>query len=848
MADYAPLESPVHDPQKLPVDAPEKLIGRDALLAKIYNDLKKDDAVLIFGEAGVGKTALAATLAAAYSELPGGVIWLNGGDTTLPEYCIQIARAYGRIDIANSDNPLMHSTAIKGLLDEHKPLVVIDGDPEPNALEHFVEEIADGVPLLITADEPLDGPWTSIELPALNHEQAVALFRQIAGNGSDEDIQKLLDVLGSSPYAVCIAAGALRATQQPIGDYLAALPKAPGAAPPALLLALTAAFRGLPNALQGLMLMLGATFRGEGSGELLSMISGAPVEGVNQAMQMLVSRRLVERFPRAGSTYYRLHPQVKEFAESWLRGSQRLDALQSKVRDSVVAYASRFATQPARLAAEIPNILATAQWAAEGEDLDTPNQLAVSIMQAGSFIAEHGYSHELTLLRRLAASPGSTPFPAYQSPLPPAASVMPIAAPPVDSEFDDDIDEDFDDDFDSEEFDALEEADEDIEDDDEAFDNELDEDTLLGDGLDEDLPIARPLPFDDAPPPLSEADGDLTRLRATLMQARQQGDQRRQAAALKEIAALQLQDGMDNEALSTYAEALTHFEAVNDRGEILNVLQTLAELEVRTDNLQAAALHAARGASIADQLGETHRQALLLVILGDARQQLGEAETAIRAYEQGLALVRATNDTRSEAVMLFKLGYAQLDDNQTEAASETWETALSMFKTQGRRDYEGRVLGGLGTAYGDMERWTESVSFHTSALYIAREVGDRREEALQLTNLGFAHTQARQLGDALLRYRQALHLAYKFGERDEIVSTSVEIGTLLLQSARHLSIASLVVDEALTIDPNDRDLRKLKERIATDRVDAEARGVVFISVEGSAQDYARNAYDLLNET
>ena len=841
MSDYTPFEAPVRDPQYLPVDVPSKLIGRDVLLAKIYSDLKKNDAVLIYGESGVGKTALASTLASAYSELPGGVIWISVDDTPLPEIIVRIARAYKRLDIANSDQPLTYTAEIKALLDEHKPLVVFDGDSNPRAIRDFVAQCGDEIPLLITAEQPIEGDWTNVELPELNDEQATALFQHLTDN--DDDATNLIETLGGNPFVIGAAAGAIKANKQSVQQFFETLPKAAGAMPPMALLVLTSAFRGLPNALQGLMLMLGATFKGQGSGELLSMVSGAPVEGVNQALGMLVHRNLVEQYTVAGSAYYHLHPLVKDFAESWLRGSQRLEALQAKVRDSVVAYASRFANQPAKLSAEMATFLATAQWAADEDDLDTPNQLAVSIMQAGSFVKDYGYTLELTTLRKLAASTTSAPFPAYQNPIPsPAPDILPIDES-LDDEFDDEIDEALDD----EEFD-----DELLDTDDEEFDDELDDEDAEDD-LDEDLPITRQIPMaldedneEDVLPPIEM--GEMARLRATLMQARQQGDQRREAATLKEIAALQLADGMEIEALSSYAEALTHFEAVNDRGEMLNVLQALAETELKTDNLQAAALHAARGAALADQLGELTRQALLLTILGDARQQLGESEPAIRAYEQALSIVRTAEDSRSEAVLLFKLGYAELDNSDAEAASETWETALKMFKEQGRRDYEGRVLGGLGTVYGDMERWMESVNFHTSALYIAREVKDRREEALQLSNLGYASVQARQLGQAVLRYRQALHLAYESDDRDDIVSTTVELANVLIQSPRHLLITELLVDEALIIDPADRDLRKLRERITTEKVDAEARGVAFIEVDGSAQDYAENAYALLNET
>ncbi|MCL4248203.1 MAG: tetratricopeptide repeat protein [Anaerolineae bacterium] len=835
MAEYTPHEAPVHNPQALPVMLPTKLVGRDVLLAKIYGDLKNNDAVLVYGDSGIGKTALAATLASAYSELPGGVIWLSVENETLDDLIVRVARAFEMIDVANSDTPLAMIGALTAAIQQHKPLIVFDGDPDEEAVADFIDQCADMVPVLLTAPQDMDGPWSSVELTSLQPEQARALFNHIADVDEDNanDPSALVAALGGNPLAISISAASVKLNNQTPDAFLNSLPQSAGGAAPEALLALTTAFRGLPNALQGLMLMLAATFKGQGSGDLLSMISGAPVEGVNQAMEMLVNRHLVERFTRYGSSYYRLHPLVKDFGKSWLRGSQRLAGLENKVRDAIIAYASRFSNNNDRLAAEAESFVAAAQWAADKNDRDTPNQLAVSLMQAGDFVNARGYLHELLQIRRAAAS-SSTPFPAYASPS--APTVLPQ---------EDVLDEEFDEDIEAEEFEEPP-FDDELYEEDEVFDDEI-EDELLDEEDFEDEEDDIPLPPQEIEPTPPEALGEMARLRASLVQARQLNDQRRQAEVLKTIASVYVRDGNENEAISNYAEALTLFEAVNDRGEVLNVLEALSTLEAKTENLDAAALHAARGISLADQLGEMGKQIHLVTTLGDVQQQLGESDAAIDTYEEALGLVRSANNARTEAVLLFKLGYAQLDNNNPEKASEIWETALKMFKTQERRDYEGRVLGALGAAYGELGRWTEATNFHTSSLYIAREVHDKQEEAMQLNSLGFAFVQANQLGQAVLRYRQALHLAYLAGDREDIVSTTVELANVLVQSPRHLLVTELLVDEALKQDPNDRDLRKLKERVTTEKIDAEARNVNFIPVEGTAHQYAENAYTLLDE-
>lgn len=908
MADFTPHVAPAREPSALPVMVPKKLVGREVTLARVYSLLKEAKPTLLYGPSGIGKSALGATLASAYTERAGGVLWLDVRDPSLTDLIVKIGRAYQIDAITSSDNPLAHINSAASALAQQSPLLVFDGVLNAQAIEEFLDRCARNLPVLLLNDEELDGPWTSLRLGRLEPDQSTALFKLAAevntADVSDQEIGELAEALNYTPLALVIAAGAVRATRQSPAEFLSTLPAAPGAQVTPQLLALTASFRGLNSALQGLMLVLGATFTGSASAEMISLIGGAPEDSVKQALTMLLNRYLVERHQRYGEPHYQLHPVAHAFAQSWLRGSHRLEGLQAKVREAVFTYVRKHATAlPAdhdRLSAEMDLIVATAAWAAERGDRDTATLLANTLMQAGDFVNVRGYLHELLILRKLGASSTSA-FPAYNGEAVPSSFPPPIDETEVDEPIapldEDDEDEalveleetaELDQDAESEEdvipFDSaaftsriLPEEDgapqtalllDEFEGDDLEVEDDEEEDEFLTDFSDEEafdeledseveqldligldpLEASPSTPVETAPPPLEPSamfeGGTIAELRRQLMAARSAHDRRRQAELYSAIAAEHENTGNDNEAIAAHTEALALYEAINDVPGMLSTLTALADVTMRTDNLQAAVLHATRGAKLAEERGSEISQMQLLTLLGDARQQLGESEAAIRAYSQALALARKANDERAEAVLLYKLGYAQLDDGSAAIAIETWETALAMFREQRRRDYEARVLGGLGTAYSDQGRWTEAINLHTSALHIAREVNDRQEELAQLTSLGYAAVQANQLAQAVLRYRQALHLAYETNDKLSIVSITVDLVRLLVESPRHLAIAELLVDSALAVDSADRDLRRLKERIEDER-EALGSSVELKPVLGTARDYAANAYAML---
>ncbi|MDX2161429.1 MAG: tetratricopeptide repeat protein [bacterium] len=898
MADVTSHEAPIHKAGDLPVDAPPKLIGRDTTLARVYTHLKENRTVLLYGASGIGKTAVAATLASAYTELPGGSLWLSVDQPTFAELIVRVGRAYNLTPITTSDNPTAFVAAAAAALAREKPLIVLDGRISAAVASEFVSRCAQGLPTLIVNEDDIDGEWAKFPLLALEASQAAALFRQAAElpAADPEAVNDLVRQLNFTPYALVLAAAHIRAAQSSPAEFRAALPPAGGNVNPTLL-ALTVVFKSLSNALQGLLLVLGATPRGEASAELIGMIGKAQPDVIRQAMGMLAARHLVIASERYGLPYYQLHPITFTFAQSWLRGSKRLETLQASVRDAVMAYARKYtaATPDAHqhLAAEMDTLLAIARSAAAAGDLDIPTELSVVLLQAGDFVSGRGYTSELFTLRRLGSSlTGAFPHDTTSTGLMAAITDEDLEngdSPASDVDEIDDEDEIDDDEIDElvdeEEFEDEDEIDELV--DEEEFDDEDDFAPLPFDAplntpvssppsaavtplpprsepskLESPLLRSVPPPKLEQPPrptplPIPEADDEsdtlepveqdeIARLRTQIAGARTANDRQKQAALLMQLGALQMTRGLDSQATSTYIDALAALENLTDDRATLTALDRVTELTLKIEDYAAAATYAGRGANLADKLGDDLAQIRLLIALGDARQQLGESKDAVRAYERGLDVARTADDPSNEAILLYKLGYAHLDDSSAERAIETWEEALALFRRQERRDYEGRVLGGLGAAYSELERWAEAINFHTSALHIAREVKDREEELLQLSNLGYASVQARQLGQAVMRYRQALHLAYISDDKENIIGTSVDLARLLVESARHLSIADLLIDSALEVEPTSRDLKRLKERIEDERAALGDDLPEQASVSGSARDYAANAYALLD--
>ncbi len=915
MAELKPLEAPVTAVTELPLRRLGRPVGRDDLLRALLLRLRQNQQLVLHGAAGTGKTTVAATIANVYLQQHARpVIWLDAAKPPLVELIVRLARAYGDTETANAENPLRQVAAVKALLREQRPLLILDGEIEAEVLAEFVKRCAADIPLVATSSHALaEGDWRNQAIGSLTESDAVRLFKQKAGikdNEADEEIRAIAAQLGMAAYPLTLAARSMIIARQSPGEFSAALAEALESQDDrAPLAALGISFDGLNERLRDLLLFLGATIRGEASVVFLNLLSGIAAESIDMSMTILSRLFLVDRFQRGGEAYYRLHPLARAFLVDWALERDRLDLLRADIMDASRDYLDVHASSDAALSTvtnEIGNLLATAEWAADNDEAELAADLADALAPLEAGLVAFGYNYEL---RRLHAVRDGDALEFEDLP-----EEAPAPDPVAELQFKDlegaeigDLDLiDGDDDepplLHEADFADAQDADQDVEETAQADDGtflSLDDNELQSVNIDQlktalsvasqNNETARQLQILKAIARMQITQGRETeavatygevleiyesaedkdgvletldmlagllvskestpaaieqvKLRTALSFARQHEDTPRVLQILEAVGKVQIGQKREQEAVATYSEVLAIHEKQEDKAGILETLDMLAGLLVRSDSSVSALQHVQRGLHLAEELADDEAAMFLQITRGDAHKALGEAGIAVEAYEQALGAARHRDDLQNEAFILYKLGMAFLDADETRRAVEMLEEANERFKQQEKRDMEGEVLRGLGDVNVKLERWSEAINFHTSALYIAREVGDRAIEARQLRHLGQILTKAERLPEALTRYRQALHVAYEEQDSAAVVGVIAELVNLMMRNLFLSSIAELLINDGLTYDPDDRELLRLKGEVAGARERAAARGVALAVVAGTAREYAANAYN-----
>ncbi len=900
MAELKPLEAPVTAVADLPLRRPGRPFGRDSILKTVLSELQQNQKVALHGASGIGKTTIAATIASVYAQQANqSVLWLNSHNPPLSELMVRIGRAYRVPDMSASQNPLGKAPALASRFNQHKPLLVLDGEIQASVLSALIERCAADIPVLVTTTAALDGgSWRNRLIGRLADSDAVRLFKQKAGiqkNQFDTIVYSIAERVNFEAYPLALAARSMIISRQSPHDFNETLHELLDSLDNrGTIAALTASYRSLNQRLRDLLLAVGGTLRGEGSAAFLSQVSGVTAASFDQAMTILSRLFLVDRFQRYGEPYYRLHPLVHDFLKTWSQNVNSIDLIRSDIKDAIRGYLATYSQSPdanRRLAAEMDNFIATAYWAAEHGDRGLAADIGAVLAQQDDFVQSAGYSYELSFLQAISAGTAAEFLADSNEEVPAAeAAADDTAAEDLAHDAEDESElEAAEDTVDAEEAAAGDSAlvpagdvslqsmniDQlrtalDLARQNDETDRQLeilkalaglqisqgDESEALAaygealeiyesgedkEGVLETLDALAGLLINSEVAPAAI---EQVRLRTALSLARQHQDTTRRLHILQAIGKAQISQGDESEAVATYSEILNIYEADEDRQGILDTLDMLAGLLIRTEAILTAFTHIQRGLHLAEELGDEDTEMHLQTTRGDAHQELGESVSAVEAYELALSVARDRDDKQNEALILHKLGLAHLDAGDAARAIQALEQANDLFKQQSRRAMEGQALRGLGSAHAALERWSEAVNFHTSALHIAREIGNDEQEARQLRQLGQLLIEANRLPEALTRYRQALHMAYQAEAAEDIVAVIVELVTLMMRNAFLASIAELLIDDAMSYGADNRDVLRLRDEIALAKKQAQENSAALAEVAGTARDYAANAYRL----
>jgi DNA-binding SARP family transcriptional activator/Flp pilus assembly protein TadD len=184
--------------------------------------------------------------------------------------------------------------------------------------------------------------------------------------------------------------------------------------------------------------------------------------------------------------------------------------------------------------------------------------------------------------------------------------------------------------------------------------------------------------------------------------------------------------------------------------------------------------------------------------LGLAAAWEGGYVAAQSHFEQSLSLARQAGYLSGEGSALMALGMVAAEQGAPVQARSHYERALRIFSQLGDRDREGRTLNNLGFILDQLGAHAQAESHFERFLANSRDIGSRHGQVVALVNL--AHVSHRQGKDqrALEQGQQAVAHAEEIGERRALGYAWTIVGDALTSLGR-LADAESAYRQALAL-------------------------------------------------
>jgi DNA-binding SARP family transcriptional activator/tetratricopeptide (TPR) repeat protein len=759
----------VSRPDTLPPEAAE-FVGRDEELSLLIGEQGDAPRVsVIAGMAGAGKTALAVRAAHSLSgQYPDGVFYLDfhSHDTGTPS--LDAAEALYRllqmftVPATQIPGSLTERAALwRAQLGRRRAVVILDDIAALDQIDPLLP--AGGRSLvLITSRYRIPGlaDARALTLDVLPVDDAVTLFRRIAGGGGaqdDAEVAAVVELCGRLPLAIQLTAGRLaRDYPAGLGGLVAELlhPPARVAAADVAVLdwvpAFELSYRALQPGHQEFFRRLGLSPAAQISLHAAAALGGATLAGAEEAIGALLDHQLLSRAPGGQFVFHGLiRGYAAMCAERDDSASARRQAIgrlldyylhtADEADRGLYPFRRRMPVSVTRPPAAAP-ALATPEEAAAWLEAEWRN-----VLQAAQYAARHEWKRKCAdLIHALAG------FVQIKAFWPEAIAAHTLA-------------------------------------------------------LQASRDIADPGRIALAALELSEVSQETGRHEAMLPLAedaasiyRSQGDRRGEAHALDQM-------GMAHARVTRYREALAHFQearigyrAAGDQHGLANTLSHsgitcwhLGRYPDATDHLQQAL-------ALYREVGDRRGEAKTLNNLGRMRLLSGYHRDALDAYQSSLKIFAEIGGAQNEAILYHNIGGIYDYKGSYEEGLAAYQRALIIYRDIGDLPNEADVLNDIGAIYRKAECYDDALLHHEQARLIAEEIGNQSQQVIAQRGIADVSRSSGQYGEALDQYHAVLKLAREIGDPYEEAKILEGIAETTL-STRRPDAARILFRQALDI-------------------------------------------------
>lgn len=321
----------------------------------------------------------------------------------------------------------------------------------------------------------------------------------------------------------------------------------------------------------------------------------------------------------------------------------------------------------------------------------------------------------------------------------------------------------------------------------------------------------------------------LATLTATKAAAEKQKAQETVATALLYIGRIQVQQNAHADALAAFEASALIWEQAAASAQLVEALEAIADLYLLDTNYEQALTTYTTALRLAQEIGETEREAAIQARLHEAQFQFdmtihladlekarkakndakvaatlnqigdlyrlhGDAEEALRTYHDELALRRQLADKANMIDALRNIGRTHVSLKQYAEAAAAYKEALTVADALGDPEKAVEVLTLQSELQVEQEAYAEAQATLERELTLRQRLQDQAGEAAAYQQLAVVYGALDQLDLAQEALEKAIALWQAEENPEETIAAQIELGRLLDRQQAYQAAIQLYTD------------------------------------------------------
>ncbi len=262
-----------------------------------------------------------------------------------------------------------------------------------------------------------------------------------------------------------------------------------------------------------------------------------------------------------------------------------------------------------------------------------------------------------------------------------------------------------------------------------------------------------------------ELDRAMEFFKKTLAGYRKSGDERNEGSLLSNISQVYSTRGDYGQALDYLEKSLKICRKIGDKkleGTILNNISQV--YSARGDN-ERALEYLEKSLNIRQEIGDKFGEANDLSNIGSIVFKRGDYDKALKYMEESLEIFRKIGDKKGEGELLNNIGRAYSAKGDSDIALEYLGRSLEISQEIGDKKSEGVSLNNISQIYSARGENNRALNILEKILKIMQKIGNKEEEAGILNNIGFLYKTWKKYDKALVHLEKSLRICRKIGYR-----------------------------------------------------------------------------------